>query len=95
MSEFLDAAQAEPYVAPVATPPGHLFFTYQKPDGETFIATAANVEQYLRQGFTVTGEQEIEDSNEHRDLISPGSNEPPASGVDHIDEVVPPETPPA
>jgi hypothetical protein len=74
MSEWLDAAQA--------TPPGDLHFTYQTPAGDTFVTTAANVEQYLRLGYTVTGEQTISDSETYRDLVSPGTNLPPASGTE-------------
>jgi hypothetical protein len=82
MSVWLDAAQATPYVAPQATPPGDLHFTYQTPAGDSFVTTAANVEQYLRQGYTVTGEQTISDSETYRDLVSPGTNLPPASGTE-------------
>ena len=80
-SPFLKAAQAEPYVAPTATPPGNLFFHYTKPDGDTFLSSAAQVEGYLRQGFKVVGEETISDTDSFRDVVSPGSNEPPAAGV--------------
>jgi hypothetical protein len=82
MSEFLDAAQASPYRAPVATPPGDLYFTFSKPDGDTFLAAAAQAEGYLRLGYTVTGEQTLSDSDAFRDAVSPGSLLPPASGVE-------------
>jgi hypothetical protein len=99
MSEFLDAARTDPYRAPVATPPGDLFFTYQKPDGESFIASAANAEGYLRLGFTVTGEETLSDSDSFRDSVSPGADEPPASGVEHSEAAATPgvkvNTPPA
>jgi hypothetical protein len=81
MSVFLDAAQASPYVPPQATPPGDLYFTYRSPAGESFVTSAANVEAYLRVGCTVTGEQTISDSDTYRDLVSPGTNLPPASGT--------------
>lgn len=99
MSEFLDAAQTDPYRAPVATPPGDLFFTYQKPDGETFIGSAANAEGYLRLGFTVTGEETLSDSDSFRESVSPGADEPPASGVEYSEATATPGvksgTPPA
>jgi len=82
MSEFLTAAQADPYVAPFATPPGNLFFHYEKPDGDSFIGSAANVDVYLRQGFKVVGEETVDDSDSFRSLVSPGSLEPPAAGVE-------------
>jgi len=79
-SQWLQAAQAAQSTTP-GTPPGDLFFTYKRPDGDTFIGSAANAEVYLREGFTVEGEQTIEGSESFRDLVSPGSREPPASGV--------------
>jgi len=79
---FLSAAQASPYIPPLATPPGNLFFTYQRPDGDTFIASAAQAELFLRLGFTVSGEQTVDDSDSFRALVSPGSLAPPASGVE-------------
>ena len=83
MSAFLDAAQASgAYVAPTATPPGDLYFVYQKPDGEQFVASAANAENYLRLGYTVNSEVTLSDSDSFRDLLSPGSLAAPASGVD-------------
>jgi len=100
MSVFLDAAKAKgDYIAPLATPPGNLYFTYQRPDGDSFVASAAQAEGYLRQGFTVTGEQEVDDSDSFRELVSPGSVEPPASGVEHSEATATPgvkvNTPPA
>jgi hypothetical protein len=83
-SPWLTAAQADPYVPAAATAPaapGNLFFTYERPDGSTFIAAASSAEQYLSKGFKVTGEQTVADSNELRKLVSPGSVEPAASGV--------------
>lgn len=98
-SEFLAAAQADPYRAPVATPPGDLYFTYQRPDGDSFVASAANAENYLRLGFTVTGEMSLSDSDSFRASVSPGADEPPASGVEHSEATATPgvkvNTPPA
>jgi hypothetical protein len=45
---------------PAATPPSTLFFTYLKPDGESIVGPATSAEVYLREGFTITGEQTIE-----------------------------------
>jgi hypothetical protein len=97
MSEFLDAAQASPYIAPRATPPGDLYFTYTKPDGDTFTGPAANVENYLSLGYTVAGELTLSDSESFRDAVSPGTSEPPADGVSAEDPARPaePETPTA
>ena len=81
MSDWLTAAQTEPYRAPAATPPGDLYFTYQRHDGDSFIASAANAENYLLQGFTVTGEQTLSDTDSFRDTVSPGSSEPPVDGA--------------
>lgn len=98
-STFLSAAQTSPYVVPRATPPGDLYFTYQKPDGDSFIASAANAETYLRLGYTVTGEVTLSDSDSFRDSVSPGADEPPASGVEHSEATATPgvkvNTPPA
>ena len=80
-SPWLTAAQAEP-TAPAGTPPGNLFFSYKKPDGDEFVGPATSAEEYLKLGYTVTGEHTVEDSNSFRDLVSPGSLEPPASGVE-------------
>ena len=89
-SVFLAAAQADPYVAPQATPPGNLFFWYQKTDGETFLGSAAQAEGYLRQGMKVTGEETVDDTDSFRELASPGSLEPPASGVEHSEATATP-----
>jgi hypothetical protein len=80
MSDWLTAAQAEQH-APLGTPPGNLYFTFTSPAGDTFIGPAANAEMYLRHGFTVTGEQLVEDSDSFRRLVSPGSDAPPADGT--------------
>lgn len=99
MSVFLTAAQTSPYVMPTATPPGDLFFEYAKPDGTSFIATAANAEQYLRLGYTVSGEHTLNDSDDWRAAVSPGSQLPPASGVETTEATATPgampQTPPA
>ena len=89
-SPFLAAAQADPYVAPQATPPGNLFFHYQKPDGDTFLGSAAQAEGYLRLGFKVTGEETVDDTDSFRDVVSPGSVLPPASGVEHSEATATP-----
>jgi hypothetical protein len=46
---------------PIPTPPSTLYFTYQKPDGESFVGAATSAETYLRMGYTISGEQTIED----------------------------------
>ena len=92
-SAWLTAAQAE-QSAPTGTPPGNLYFSYKKPDGDEFIGPATSAEEYLKLGYTVTGEHTVEDSNSFRDLVSPGSLEPPASGVETsaTTEAAPPAT---
>jgi len=82
-SPFLAAAQADPYVAPQATPPGNLFFVYQRLDGDTFLGSAAQAEGYLRLGYKVTGEETVDDTESFRGMVSPGSLLPPASGVEY------------
>jgi hypothetical protein len=80
MSDWLTAAQQQQQ-APLGTPPGNLYFTFTSPAGDTFIGPAANAETYLLAGFTVTGEQTVDDSDSFRALVSPGSDEPPADGT--------------
>ncbi|HYW88422.1 MAG TPA: hypothetical protein VFB50_11665 [Chloroflexota bacterium] len=80
-SPWLTAAQAE-QGAPIGTPPGNLYFAFKKPDGDEFVGPASSAEEYLKLGYTVTGEHTVEDSDSFRDLVSPGSLEPPASGVE-------------
>jgi hypothetical protein len=81
-SPWLKAAQAADATAGLAqTPPADLYFTFTRPDGDSFLAPASSAEQYLRKGYTVTGEQRITDSNQFRDVVSPGSLAPAASGV--------------
>jgi|SRR5215471_1688115 len=80
MSAWLDAARAAQQEV-LGTPPGNLYFTYKKPGGDTFVGSAANAETYLREGFTVQGELTIDDTDAFRQIVSPGSGEPPASGV--------------
>jgi len=46
---------------PYVTPPSTLYFTYLKLDGDSFVGPASHAEQYLRMGYTITGEQTIED----------------------------------
>ena len=98
-SAFLSAARADPYVAPTATPPGNLYFEYQTPAGDTFIGSAAQVEGYLRLGYKVNRELEVDDTDSFRELVSPGSSEPPADGVLHSEATATPgvkdNTPPA
>jgi hypothetical protein len=57
------AALAEQAVAQgsVPTPPSTLYFTYQRPDGDSFVGAATSAEAYLRLGYTITGEQTIDD----------------------------------
>ena len=45
---------------PAVTPPSTLYFHFLKTDGETIIAPATNAEMYLRIGYTITGEETIE-----------------------------------
>jgi hypothetical protein len=45
---------------PAVTPPSTLYFHFLKTDGETVIAPATNAEMYLRIGYTITGEETIE-----------------------------------
>ena len=50
---------------PAVTPPSTLYFTYLKPawedqPEESIVAKATNAEMYLRIGYTITGEQTIE-----------------------------------
>jgi len=98
MSEWLEAAQAEPK-PPLGTPPSNLFFTYQKPDGDSFLAPATSVDEYRKLGYTVTGEQTIDDSDAFRAVVSPGTETPPASGVESTEATgtsgAMPQTPPA
>src|SRR5215471_14905919 len=89
-SAFLAAAQKDPYVAPFATPPGNLYFVYEKTDGETFLGSAAQAEGYLRMGYKVTGEETVDDTDSFRDMVSPGSVLPPASGVEHSEATATP-----
>jgi hypothetical protein len=70
---------------PVGTPPGDLYFTYTQPDGTTFINGAALAEGYLRLGYTVGGEQTLNDYTEWQQAVSPGSLAPPASGVEQTE----------
>jgi len=81
MSEWLDAARATRQ-AILATPPGDLYFTYKRSDGDTFVGPASNVEQYVLQGNTVVGEITISGSDDFIAVVSPGSQAPPASGVE-------------
>jgi len=90
MSDFLKAAQTDPYVAPQATPPGSLYFVYEKPDGDTFLGSAAHAEGHLRLGYKVVGEEEVDDTDSFRDMVSPGSILPPASGVEHSEATATP-----
>jgi hypothetical protein len=84
MSIWLDAAQTDPYVAPAATPPGDLYFTYQQADGVTqFLNSAAHAEGYLALGYTVLSEVTLSDGDSFRAAVSPGSDQPPADGVTH------------
>jgi hypothetical protein len=50
---------------PAVTPPSTLYFHFLKPasdfgEAETVIAPATNAEMYLRIGYTITGEETIE-----------------------------------
>jgi len=80
-SGWLKAAQAK-QEEPLGTPPGNLYFKFTSPAGDEFIGPAANAETYLRAGFTVLGELTVDDTDQFRELVSPGSAEPPASGVE-------------
>jgi hypothetical protein len=52
---------------PAVTPPSTLYFTYLKPDGESIVAPATSAEVYLREGFTITGEQTIDSFSAYND----------------------------
>jgi hypothetical protein len=45
---------------PYVTPPSTLYFTYLRTDGDSFVGPASHAEQYLRIGYTITGEQTID-----------------------------------
>jgi len=45
----------------VPAPPSTLYFTYLRTDGESFVGAATNAVAYIRKGYTITGEQTIED----------------------------------
>jgi hypothetical protein len=45
----------------VPAPPSTLYFTYLRPDGLDFVAPATNAVVYLRKGYTISGEQTIDD----------------------------------
>src|SRR6516162_4081168 len=89
-SPWLQAAQASPPPAPLGTPPADLYFTYTKPDGDSFVNSAALAEEYLRLGYTVSGEQTLDSSEAWQQAVSPGSTEPPASGVEHSEATATP-----
>lgn len=56
------AALAERAVKEGAVPtvPSTLYFTYKRTDGDSFVGPASSAESYLRKGYTITGEQTIE-----------------------------------
>ena len=45
---------------PYVTPPSTLYFTYLRTDGDSFVGPASHAEQYLRMGYTISGEQTID-----------------------------------
>jgi hypothetical protein len=45
----------------VPAPPSTLYFTYLRTDGDSFVGAATNAVAYIRKGYTITGEQTIED----------------------------------
>lgn len=58
--DFIAQANLVHEQGPYVTPPSTLYFTYLKPDGEAIVAPATSAEVYLREGFTITGEQTID-----------------------------------
>jgi hypothetical protein len=46
---------------PIPTPPSTLYFTYKRTDGDSFVGAATSAESYLRLGYTISGEETIED----------------------------------
>jgi hypothetical protein len=59
-TDFVAQAQLVHDNGPYVTPPSTLYFHFLKTDGETVIAPATNAEMYLRIGYTITGEETIE-----------------------------------
>jgi hypothetical protein len=59
-TDFIAQANLMHEQGPYVTPPSTLYFTYLKPDGESIVAPATSAEVYLREGFSITGEQTIE-----------------------------------
>jgi hypothetical protein len=66
MTDFIAQANLIHENGPAVTPPSTLYFHFLKPAtedfpaGETIIAPATNAEMYLRIGYTITGEETIE-----------------------------------
>jgi hypothetical protein len=57
------AALAERAVSEGAVPtvPSTLYFHYKRTDGDSIVAPASSAESYLRKGYTITGEETIDD----------------------------------
>ncbi len=65
----------------VPTAPSTLYFTYTRKDGDTFIGRATAAEVYLRKGYTIGAEVEIEDLvawNDEQSAAAPATTPPPA-----------------
>jgi hypothetical protein len=67
--DFIAQAEMIHEHGPAVTPPATLFFTYLKPasefgEAESVVAKATNAEMYLRLGYTITGQQTIENLTE-------------------------------
>jgi hypothetical protein len=65
MTDFIAQANLIHENGPAVTPPSTLYFHFLKPasdfgEAETVIAPATNAEMYLRIGYTITGEETIE-----------------------------------
>jgi hypothetical protein len=58
--DFIAQANLVHENGPYVTPPSTLYFTYLRTDGDSFVGPASHAEQYLRIGYTITGEQTID-----------------------------------
>jgi hypothetical protein len=94
---WLEVAQRGVPEAVLATPPGNLFFTYRRKDGEEFLAPAANWETYVAKGYEVTDQQYIEDfvghlAEQHRRNTEAAEYDPEAASK--VDTGYPPGSSP-
>jgi hypothetical protein len=61
MTDYAALARQAVEQGNIPTPPSTLYFTYRRVDGDTFVGAATSAEVYLRQGYTIIGDQVIED----------------------------------